>query len=170
MLYIFAGLPGVGKSTLAKHLASDISATYLRIDTIEQTIKNSGTTEVGTLGYEIACSLAKENILLGEKVIIDSVNPLEITRKQFRDLALTTNTAFRELEVICSDIREHKFRIENRKSTIERLKQPTWKQVIDREYEKWIASTPIVIDTAEETEEESLHKLYQLLRFKSEAS
>lgn len=41
MLYIFAGLPGSGKSTLAKKLAQKLGATYLRIDTIEQGLRDT---------------------------------------------------------------------------------------------------------------------------------
>ena len=36
MLYIFSGLPGCGKSTVAKMLSEKLKAVYLRVDTIEQ--------------------------------------------------------------------------------------------------------------------------------------
>jgi predicted kinase len=36
ILIIFGGLPGTGKTTLAKALAHRLSAAYLRIDTVEQ--------------------------------------------------------------------------------------------------------------------------------------
>jgi predicted kinase len=38
-LYIFSGLPGSGKSSLAKLLACERHAVYLRIDTIEQGLR-----------------------------------------------------------------------------------------------------------------------------------
>gem|GEM_PF-3461273 len=38
MLIVFGGLPGTGKTTLARELARLLSATYLRIDSIEQAI------------------------------------------------------------------------------------------------------------------------------------
>jgi hypothetical protein len=38
LLVVFAGLPGSGKSVLARGVADAIGATYLRIDTIESAI------------------------------------------------------------------------------------------------------------------------------------
>jgi predicted kinase len=35
MPYVFGGLPGTGKSTLARMLARDLSAAYVRNDTVE---------------------------------------------------------------------------------------------------------------------------------------
>lgn len=35
-LFIFSGLPGVGKTTLARELSAYCHAVYCRIDTIEQ--------------------------------------------------------------------------------------------------------------------------------------
>ena len=40
VLFIFAGLPGSGKSTLAGVLAREIRAVYIRIDTIEQALRD----------------------------------------------------------------------------------------------------------------------------------
>ena len=40
MLIIFGGLPGTGKTTLSKEIAKHFKAAYLRVDTIEQTLKN----------------------------------------------------------------------------------------------------------------------------------
>ena len=41
-LIALGGLPGVGKSTLATSLARRIGAVHLRIDTIEQAMRNVG--------------------------------------------------------------------------------------------------------------------------------
>ena len=40
MLIIFGGLPGVGKTTIARELARQLGAVYLRIDSIEQAIRD----------------------------------------------------------------------------------------------------------------------------------
>ena len=43
MLIIIGGLPGVGKTTLAKAAAREWEAVYLRVDTIEQALRFSET-------------------------------------------------------------------------------------------------------------------------------
>ncbi len=40
VLFIFSGLPGSGKSTLARAVARHFAAAYVRIDTIEQALRD----------------------------------------------------------------------------------------------------------------------------------
>ncbi|WP_117148608.1 AAA family ATPase, partial [Klebsiella pneumoniae] len=53
MLFIFSGLPGTGKSTIAKMLSKKISAVYLRVDTVEQAIRSVSeqNQKIGPEGY-----------------------------------------------------------------------------------------------------------------------
>ena len=80
MLIALGGLPGVGKSALAVALARRIGAVHIRIDTIEQAMRNAGFTVSGPEGYLAARDLARDNLRIGRTVIVDSVNPLDITR------------------------------------------------------------------------------------------
>ncbi|HEV2547953.1 MAG TPA: AAA family ATPase [Stellaceae bacterium] len=89
MRIAFGGLAGTGKTTLARALADADRAVYLRIDTIEQTLRSSGTlaADVGPAGYMVAYALAEANLGLGHVVVADSVNPLRITRQAWCDVA-----------------------------------------------------------------------------------
>ncbi|MDE0126972.1 MAG: AAA family ATPase, partial [Bryobacterales bacterium] len=65
MLIALGGLPGVGKSTLAASLARRIGAVHLRIDTIEQAMRNVGFEVSGPEGYLAARDLAEDNLRIG---------------------------------------------------------------------------------------------------------
>jgi predicted kinase len=162
MLYIFGGLPGTGKSTLASALALRLNAFYIRIDTIEQAIRNSGLDVDGPVGYEIGYKLALDNLRLGATVVADSVNPLGITRKAWIDVARQSQVPFEEIEVICSDPEEHCRRIEARTTDINGLKLPCWNEVVNREYDLWTGDH-LVLDTAGRTIDESISDLFALI-------
>jgi predicted kinase len=148
-LVVFGGLPGTGKTTLARGLAQQLGATYVRIDTIEQALRNSGAlaADVGEAGYRVAYALAADNLRLGRPVVADSVNPLKITRDAWRAVAADSDAKVIEIEVVCSDLVEHRRRVEFRQSDIPGLSLPSWQDVLDREYEPW-DRPHIVVDTA----------------------
>ncbi|TLS48188.1 AAA family ATPase, partial [Paenibacillus antri] len=137
MLYIFSGLPGTGKSTLSSALAKDYKATYLRVDVVEQAMRVAGTWVDGPAGYIVCYAMASQNLQLGLDVIADSVNPIGITRQDWRNVAESLEKPFVEIEVICSDEREHRHRIETRVADIPSFALPTWEQVRNRKYDVW---------------------------------
>jgi predicted kinase len=149
VLIVFGGLPGTGKSGIALDLAARIDAVYLRIDTIEQALRNSpGVRQpINQEGYRVAYAVAEDNLRLGRTVISDSVNPLQESRDAWRELGNLTNSIFIEVEVVCSDAESHRQRVETRKVNIPGLKLPTWEEVLAREYQPWNRNH-IVIDTA----------------------
>lgn len=162
VLYIFGGLPGTGKSTLSADLARRVNAAYIRIDTIEQSLRDSGISTDSPAGYIAGYALAQENLRLGLSVVADSVNPLHITRAAWRAVALQANISFVEIEIICSDPTEHRTRVETRTSTVPGLIVPTWKAVQEREYDAWDGDH-LVIDTAGQSQEESIACLLDTL-------
>ena len=161
MLLIFGGLPGVGKTAVAAGLARDIGAVHLRIDSIEQAMRNSGVTVSGPEGYEVAYAIAEDNLGLGRTVVADSVNPIEVTRAAWRDVAKRANTRFIEVEIVCSDELEHRRRVETRTADIAGHILPTWQEVCAREYEPWDAD--VVIDTAGQGIEAGVSELRERL-------
>jgi predicted kinase len=160
VLIIFAGLPGTGKTTLATEIARRIEATYLRIDSIEQAMTNSSLKihPIGDAGYMAGYALAEDNLRIGGTVVADSVNPWEISRTYWLDVAERTSHDAVEIEVVCSDPIEHQLRIETRKTNIPGLKLPTWQDVLDRDYHPWNRDH-VVIDTAGKTVEQSIDEL-----------
>lgn len=159
ILIIFSGLPGCGKTTLAKLLTQKFKATYLRIDTVEQALREvCGINEVEGMGYCLSHKIASENLLIGNIVIADSVNPLKLTRDEWNEVAIKSNASFLNIEIICSDKNIHQQRLKERVSDIKGLKNPTWEEVITRDYHSW-DSERIQIDTASMNIQESLEEL-----------
>lgn len=164
MLIIFSGLPGSGKSTIAQALAKRLNAFYLRIDTIEQAIRKADEDdrEIGPAGYFVAYSLARENLQLGATVIADSVNPLALTRDAYREIVLSTRTGYLEIEIICSDIIEHRKRVETRVSEVEGLTLPDWKHVTNLAYEPWNREH-LILDSYSLSSDECVSRIIEVL-------
>lgn len=115
MLIAFGGLPGVGKTTIARHLAETRGATYLSVDDIEQAVRAScGMADVGGAGYTVAYAQAEANLRLGRVVLVDCLNPTATTRKAWRATAAAACAPILEVEIACGDPAEHRRRIESR--------------------------------------------------------
>lgn len=157
-LFIFAGLPGTGKTTLSQQLARRVNAVHLRIDTVEQALRELCHLQVEGEGYRLAYRIAADNLRLGNDVVADSCNPLELTRREWEQIAVDNGSTFLNIEVVCSDGREHRRRIETRNSDVKGLKLLTWRDVEDREYHDW-TKDKIVIDTAGRSEADCIDTL-----------
>lgn len=162
VLYVFSGLPGAGKTVLSRRLAQSLQSAYLRIDTIEQGLRDLCNAEVVAEGYRLAYAIAADNLLLGASVIADSCNPIQITRDEWSQVAINAGSNLVNIEVRCSDRLEHRQRVENRTPTIPNLVEPTWRDVESRRYDAW-KSDRIVIDTAGKTVDESFEELMRHL-------
>lgn len=165
ILIIFGGLPGTGKTAIAWELARQLDAMYVRIDSIEQAIRDSGVVSkpLNDAGYRVGYAVAEDNLRLGRTVVADSVNPLQLTRDAWIGVANRVLASAVEIEVKCSDPNEHRRRIETRATDISRLRLPTWQEVISREYHSW-GREHFIVDTAAHTVEQSVSMIRSMLR------
>jgi predicted kinase len=162
VLIVFAGLPGVGKTTIARGLAEQSGAVFVRIDSIEYGIRQSGRqAPVEDAGYRAAYAVAEDNLRTGLTVIADSVNPLQITREAWRAVGQRAGVRVVDVEVVCSDVTEHRRRVETRATDFPGWTL-TWQEVVDREYHPWDRDR-IVLDTASTSPAESIATLKTLL-------
>lgn len=146
MLIILSGLPGVGKTTIAREIVWTMVATHVRVDSIEQALRHAGF-EVRDEGYRVAYAVAEDNLRLGQIVVADSVNPWSLTRNDWREVARRAAVPSLDVEVVCSDLEEHRRRVESRTGDIPDHRLPTWQQVLARDYHPWDRER-LVVDTA----------------------
>ena len=127
---MFSGLPGVGKTTLARQVASALDATFLRVDTIEAAVARSGI-EAGQapVGYLVASWVAADQLRAGRPVVTDAVNSLEIARDGWRQVASAEGGELRFVHVVCGDVDEHRRRVESRVPDLVGHVLPTWEAV-----------------------------------------
>lgn len=150
MLIVLSGLPGTGKTTIAKALVAKISATYVRVDEIEHALKQhlGFGREIDAAGYVVAFAIASSNLKLGNMVIADCVNPVPESRRGWRDVVRAIDGAgLLEVEVICSDETEHRHRVECRETDINDFALPSWASVKSHEYVPW-SDPRLTVDTA----------------------
>jgi predicted kinase len=149
MLIILGGLPGTGKTTIARELARQLGAVHMHIDSIEEAILDSGvlSSPINDAGYRVGNAIAEDNLVIGRTVIADSVNPIPLSRDAWVEVAKRARVSAVEIEVICSDTKEHRRRVETRISDIAGSRSITWQDVVSRDYRPW-SREHIVIDTA----------------------
>ena len=164
LLIVIGGLPGTGKTSLARGLARALDAVHLRIDTIEQALRCAaiGSDALGGAGYVVGYGVAADNLALGRTVVADAVNPRASIRAAWRDVARRAAVAVVEVEVVCSDTAEHRRRVESRNADIPGLELPTWDDVQARAYERWDGDH-LVIDTARQPVEQGVTAVHAFL-------
>lgn len=135
MLIVMAGLPGMGKSTIAAELASGRRCALLSVDPIEAAMWRAGverTQPTGLAAYVVAEELAREQLLVGNDVLVDAVNDVDEARGQWKALASSLSTPLAFIEVFCSDPATHRRRLQDRRRGIAGFPEPTWESVLAR--------------------------------------
>jgi predicted kinase len=142
VLIVISGLPGTGKTTLARALARRIGAAHLSVDAVEDALLGAGLDANWTTGvaaYEAVRTSAQENLSLALTVVVDAVNDSEAARQTWRDAANTTGVALHFVVLRPPPTVEHQRRLHTRTRHLRHVAEPTWGDVMERArtYAKW---------------------------------
>lgn len=159
-LVVLAGLPGSGKSRVARALARRLPAALVVVDVLEDAMLRAGVAAdppTGLAAYVAAEAVAEDVLAAGVPVVIDAVNAVAPAREQWRALAARRGVPRVVVEVVCSDPVVHRARLEGRSRGLA-LREPGWTDVRARaaEYEPW--TEPVLRLDSVDDEERNLAK------------
>lgn len=155
-LILFSGLPGSGKTTLARLVAQRLKIPVFGKDRIQSALRMHDLTDrASPHGYLIMLDQADEQLSLGISVVLEAVFPLQQFRDQAGEIAERYNAAFRSIYVYCSDDNIWKARMKNRMLYIPNWTPVGWEDVVRlRTYFKaWDAATTLFVDSLKSAEE-----------------
>ena len=150
MLVVVGGLPGVGKTTVARAVAGQLPAAHLRIDTFEAALVRLdllGPGAVGAQGYELALAAAETCLAAGTGVVVDAVFDVAAARRPFREVGARHGVPVHWVRLICTDRAEHRRRVTERTADLAGHVVPTWDAVQARRLDQW-HERHTVVDTA----------------------
>lgn len=158
VLVCMSGLPGVGKSTIAKALAEQTGALHLRLDEMEAAMQQSHMKcdDLADGGYAAAQAVARSALAQGFDVLAVCVNPMQLTRRAWQK----ASQGHPHIDVLlsCSDVALHRHRIESRENDIDGHCLPTWQAVQARTFDPF-PQADIELDTSQLTVAEAVQRL-----------
>lgn len=147
-LVLFSGLPGCGKTSLARQIAQNLACAYFAKDRIQRVLDDHIAGAKPVDGYHILLDLADEHLAMGVNVVLDAVFPLAGFRNMAETMAQKHQALFLPVWCICSDISIWEARFHERVQYV-----PGWSPVglekareVEAYFEAWQRSDVLVLD------------------------
>jgi predicted kinase len=160
MLVLTTGLPGTGKSDVAKFVGKELHAPVLDKDVVKSALLERGEGDwnrSGSLAYTILRDIARELLDQGFNVVVDSPGHYHQFQQEMVKVAEDQGDEIRVIQTVCSDEEVRRERFAKRKQGDKMPAQlDDLDQVLDEvEREDWKAEglPALTVDTCEDSDE-----------------
>ncbi len=139
-LILFTGMPGSGKTTLARMVARHLKLPLFSKDRVQRILRDHHLAAENTGdGYYIILDMADEQLSLGVSVILDATFPLDHFRTVASEMAIRHQARFCAFYCYCSDDAEWHRRMTDRVQYVPGWKPVGWDDVLRMRqyYQPW---------------------------------
>lgn len=153
-LIMFAGMPGSGKTTLARMLARHLNLPVFSKDRVQRVLRDHHLTAENTGdGYYIILDMADEQLDLGVSVILDATFPLDHFRMVASEIAARHQARLCPFYCHCSDDAVWHSRMNQRVQYVPGWKPVGWDDVLRmRQYYQPWNENAVVLDSIHQPE------------------
>lgn len=159
-LIAMAGLPGVGKTTVARGLAARLPAVLVNVDEVESALLRAEferSFATGLAAYLVAEQVARANLDLGQHVIVDAANYVTYARQMWTALAAQYRVPLLFVEVVCTDLAAHAARLATRRLPAGQPRISFDDVVVAyAEAESWAAEPRWLVNTTEDVDHDQV--------------
>jgi len=153
---LFSGLPGSGKTTLARQLAIRLQIPLFSKDTIDRILRDDGLVEGSSLtGYHLLMDLAEQQLSFHISTILDAVFPMQGFRERVASIAQKHDAKLLVIHTYCSDDAVYRQRLTSRVVYHQGWTAKGWEEVerVRSFYQPWEQNAAIFLDAIVPVEE-----------------
>jgi predicted kinase len=163
-LILFAGMPGSGKTTLARMVSRQLRLPVFSKDRVQRILRDHHLAAENTGdGYYIILDMADEQLGLGVSVILDATFPLDHFRQVANEIALRHNAYFCAIYCHNSDDEVWRKRMEKRVQYVPGWRPVGWEDVLRMRtyYQPW-GDNALAIDSLDPADDNFARVLDQI--------